>query len=304
MNAAQYKSDLIDLLENSVKGFNKSTSLIEKNIFSKMMKYVNQIEVSADGRIIANDANIKKMMDLNAELNRTIKSNIYFDAVKKYLDAFDTVFALQNKYFAFINSDFSPSEKLRAWRLLAIQQAQSKLVEYMPVVYGDKIKNILITNTTVGASYSDMVDEMRNYIIGSGETGSVGKLQNMAETVVTDALNQFSSSYSELATNDLNLEWYEYVGSLQDNSRVFCQAMVKKRYVHKSELGDIVKGKFPEFKKLGGTIYAKTGLPQGMIDGTNSSNLITRRGGHKCGHQFVPVATIAVPAHIRSKISQ
>jgi hypothetical protein len=39
-----------------------------------------------------------------------------------------------------------------------------------------------------------------------------------------------------------------------------------------------------------------------MIDGTNSSNFIIRRGGYNCGHQLVPVAEEAVPLEIRSKI--
>jgi hypothetical protein len=51
-------------------------------------------------------------------------------------------------------------------------------------------------------------------------------------------------------------------------------------------------------------IYAKTGLPLGMKDGTTPENFIVHRGGWNCGHQLVPVSEAAVPEDVRKKIEE
>lgn len=84
-----------------------------------------------------------------------------------------------------------------------------------------------------------------------------------------------------------------------DTSRDFCKACVKKKYIHRSEFTSIVKGEFKEFKDIDGKISQRTKLPYGMIDGTNSTNFMVRRGGYSCNHKLIPVAKEVVPKEIR-----
>jgi GNAT superfamily N-acetyltransferase len=69
--------------------------------------------------------------------------------------------------------------------------------------------------------------------------------------------------------------------------------------VHKSEIPTILLGDIDGHEC---EIYAKTGLPLGMKDGTTPENFIVHRGGWNCGHQLVPVAPEAVPEDVRRKI--
>ncbi len=104
-------------------------------------------------------------------------------------------------------------------------------------------------------------------------------------------------------TDDLGLEWYKYDGSLKDTSRPFCDALIAAKkscmpYIHKSQLEEIVSGNICGEQV---PIYDKTGLPQGMIAGTNASNFRINRGGYNCNHQLYPVSAAVVPKELRDK---
>jgi len=49
-------------------------------------------------------------------------------------------------------------------------------------------------------------------------------------------------------------------------------------------------------------VNQKTGLPSGMIPGTDASNIFIRRGGYNCKHQIRPVNERQVPTDILAKI--
>ena len=82
--------------------------------------------------------------------------------------------------------------------------------------------------------------------------------------------------------------------------------MVKKRYVHKSELQTVIDDNIDGVDICSEDIPCnkKTGLPQGMIKGTNASNITQRRGGWQCGHQFGGIPETLVPENIRKKFEK
>ncbi len=106
------------------------------------------------------------------------------------------------------------------------------------------------------------------------------------------AISQYAGENNKLMTDDLGLEWFEYVGSNIETTREFCEHLTEKRYIHKSEIKTILKGKIDGHQC---EIYEKTGLPKGMIEGTNEQNFQVNCGGWNCRHQLVPVAKEAVP---------
>jgi hypothetical protein len=80
-----------------------------------------------------------------------------------------------------------------------------------------------------------------------------------------------------------------------ETTRCFCDKMTDKNYFHISEVPEVLKG-------LGCDIYKKTGLPYGMIDGTNPENFFIRAGGWNCRHSIHPVAERQVPKNIRDEV--
>ena len=128
-----------------------------------------------------------------------------------------------------------------------------------------------------------------------------GALSKYANTYATTAISQYAGENNKILTYDLGLEWFEYVGSNIETTREFCDHLTEKRYIHKSEIKTILKGEIDGYQC---EIYEKTGLPKGMIEGTNEQNFQVNCGGWNCRHQLVPVAKEAVPLDIRAKFEE
>jgi hypothetical protein len=93
----------------------------------------------------------------------------------------------------------------------------------------------------------------------------------------------FLTQRNKIIGDDLNLEWYMYVGSNLTTTREFCEHLTKKKYVHKSEIPVILTGDIDGHQCK---IDKKTGLPSGLIEDTNPENFIILNGGWNCGHQY------------------
>jgi hypothetical protein len=158
----------------------------------------------------------------------------------------------------------------------------------------DELRNAVLA----GESYSELAKRLQ--AIQTTPTNA-GLLTKHSKTYAHDAINDFMGQRNKIIGEDLRLEWYMYVGSNLITTREFCKHLTKKKYIHESEIPDILAGKIDGHQC---EIYSKTHLPYGMIAGTNTSNFSIYRGGWNCGHQLVPVAPEAVPADVRAKIER
>ena len=152
---------------------------------------------------------------------------------------------------------------------------------------------------TSKAKFSDLTRELHEHLTTT--ENKQGALSKYANTYATTSMSQYVGENNRLLTNDLGLEWFEYVGSNIETTREFCDHLTEKRYVHKSEIKTILKGEIDGYQC---EIYEKTGLPKGMIEGTNEQNFQVNCGGWNCRHQLVPVAKEAVPKELRDKIKE
>ena len=149
------------------------------------------------------------------------------------------------------------------------------------------ILNMLQSSVDTGANIDDLLDELKIYITGGDE--GVGALKKYVTQVSNDSLTQFNANYSEAITSDLGFEWYKYTGTVITNTRSFCRDFVQG-YYHRSEVELMGIGKNP----LNGNNLTQKQL-NGRIQGTNASNIFTRRGGWQCRHYFSPLSTRQVP---------
>lgn len=152
---------------------------------------------------------------------------------------------------------------------------------------------------TSNAKFSDLTRELHEHLTTT--ENKQGALSKYANTYATTSMSQYVGENNRLLTNDLGLEWFEYVGSNIETTREFCEHLTEKRYIHKSEIKTILKGEIDGYQC---EIYEKTGLPKGMIEGTNEQNFQVNCGGWNCRHQLVPVAKEAVPLEIRAKFEK
>lgn len=295
-NLNKIVEDLLKTIGDATDGFNASIDPIQRNIYSDIEVLVKDLDLN--GNRLANTVkNIKSIGALKKKIERIILSKEYIDSVKSYIKVFNQVSDLQDTYFRSLSTTEGPTKLLQAIREQSIEQAVNSLTESgISANVTQGIQDILKRNITSGGNYSDLLKQMRNFIL-TNETGA-GALERYTKQITTDSLNQFSAQYSQTLTADLGFEWYMYVGSNKATTREFCELLTKKKYIHKSELPDIING-YIDGKKV--AINPKTKLWYGAVSGTNVSNFPINRGGHGCDHQFLAVSSEVVPKILRSK---
>lgn len=300
MTGAEIIDSLLSTIQNAVDGFQGAIPGIQKDTYDDIVRLVKDLDLKS-GRLTATVKNVKAIGQLKVDLEKVILSDPYIQHVQEFLKAFEAVTGLQAQYFKTVTDEFTPPKVLAEVKTQAIDATIDGLTEagiHASVI--DGAMEILRTNVTGGGGFSELMDQMRDFIIGTKQVS--GAMLRYTQQLTTDALNQYSAQYNQVVTNDLGLEWFRYVGSLIKTSRPFCKALVDKKYVHQSELEKVVHGDFPEFKEKGGRL-GKSGLPAGMIPGTNKSNFPIYRGGYNCGHQLIPISAAAVPESVKIKIS-
>lgn len=299
MSLESKQSDLIIEIESAIKGFNKGIPGIQQQIYKDILNALKELDVKG-GTIQNNARNINLIRGLQKKIEKAVLSDRYVKDVKEFIKSFTTVSKIQNDYFKLIEKGWKPFDALQEVKLLSIESTTRSLTEsgINANVIG-KIEDMLLTNITSAVKYADLVDQMRQFILGSPKVD--GALLKYAKTITIDSINNYSAQYNKMVADDLGLEWFMYTGSNIRTTRCFCLAMTKKKYIHVSELSKIVKGDFPEFQELECDINPKTGLPSGMKQETTQNNITTLRGGWQCGHQMPAVSAAVIPENIRAK---
>ena len=162
----------------------------------------------------------------------------------------------------------------------------------------NELQKILISNVTTGGSYAELIDSLRTTLVTDADGN--GLVAKNSRLYVENALSQFAGQGNKLIADELNSEWFQYVGNNRTTTREFCEHLTKKEWIHKSEIPTLLTGMIDGHQC---EIYEKYGLPKGMIEGTNPDNFIVNKGGWNCNHQLFPVVNKnKVPLILRQAI--
>lgn len=293
-----YIKKILATIDDAIAGFQNDIPSIQKKLLDELQPLLKELEIK-DGKLLNNVKNLKLIGDVKNRLEKIILTGQYKDAVNTFIQSFDQVSSLQQNYFAQFNQKYTPKKTLPLIKQLTIESTINNLVgRGMLENIIEPIRVILMDNITSGGSYAKFQDQLRTAILN--DSTSDGSMVRYTKQITTDAINQYSAQYHETIAQDLQFNWGTYLGTNLTTSREFCLLLTKKEWVHKSELPEIIKGYIDGHKcKLSKT----SGLPLGMIAGTNADNFKVVRGGYNCGHHFFWVPDSSVPDHIRSKFS-
>ncbi len=290
-------NDITVQIEQSINGFDEATPAIQKRIYNKIQLLLKDLVIK-DGKLVNSVNNIKSISRLKNEIHNIVLDDRYINSVTEFTKGFEAVSTLQYGYFKALEKDFTPVKVLDAIKNDAVKATVESLTEAgISANVTEPVMNILRTNITTGGSFSELSEQLRKFILTDEE--NLGALQRYTKQITTDALNQYSATYNHVVAEDLGLEWYQYVGSNLTTTREFCKYLTQKRWVHKSELNDIIKGHIDNHNVK---INSKTGVWYGGIPGTNATNLPVNRGGYNCGHQLYPTSDVLVPDDVKRKI--
>lgn len=297
MAADKTIQQLIQTMEDAVSSFQKSIPDIQQGLVDSLVTQLKDLQVQ-DGKILNSVQNLKLILNLKNKIENLIISEGYKDSVKQFIDAFNIVESLQLQYFSTFNQKFKPNKTLPIIKQMAVDATVNDLLgQGLQSNIVDAVTDIIKQNATSGGSYASLSDQLSKAIKGTQQTD--GMLESYTKTITTDAINQYSAQYHEAIAADLSLNWGRYVGSNITTTREFCLYLTQKGWVHKSELPTIVHGDIDGHQCK---LSKSTGLPLGMIPGTNADNFKIRRGGYNCGHQFFWVPNAAVPEDVKARI--
>jgi len=291
-------NDIVKQLNEATDNFNSVVDEAQKRMLKEVINLTKELK-TLNGRILPTIENLKLISQIKAKLNKAVVNKDYKNGVRDLLNSFTDIQNSQLIYFSNISNTETDVKKYDLIKEIAVDNTVSQLTESgIDANVTSKLKDILTRSVTTGAQYSDLLAEMQQFLTDT-ET-SAGALSKYAKTYTNTALNQFAGQNNKLITEDSGAEWFRYVGSDIATTREWCDKMTDKDYVHVSEFPELLQGHIDGYKC---EIYDKTGLPKGMIDGTNTDNLTVNCGGWNCRHHFYPVLTLTVPKNIRDRFS-
>lgn len=298
-------SDILKKIDGSIEKMNKGIPSIQRGIYDSLLEDLAKLDLN-NGQIKTTVKNLSLINSIKNKLNRIILTDDYIADVKAFAKSFNEITVLQNEYWKGIEKTFKPKPLLKAIREQAISDTVQKLTDAgIGANIAEPISDILRTNITTGGSYKALTAQLRENLVN---TQTPGTLEKYIGQITTDSVNQYSGQYTQIVSNDLGYEFFKYDNTDILSTRPWCDAMTDQPYFHISQLPKLIRAEGLTYlnKKTGKReavpIYEKTGLPQGMIPGTDASNIFVRRGGYNCQHQIRPVNERQVPKDILEKI--
>lgn len=305
---AQQLEDIIEIINKAVGSFSGSLPAIQEATLESLMEDVKDLDVK-NGNIASTVKNIRLLAKINSKLQKVIITPEYKSQVKDLLGTLTEITKLQNEYFKEQEVKQTAKKLNQILKEQTIDDTVEKLVGAgIGTNVAGKLTEILRSNITTGASYKSLTKQLKESLT---DTETPGLLNRYVKQVVVDSVNQYSANHLQTLSADLGYKWYSYQGHDIETTRPFCNWMTDKRYFHIAEIPymlqgeDVVKGetvqvwnaKKEEYEYV--SINRKTGLPNGMIAGTDAVNFFVRRGGYNCGHQIFPVAESQVPQDVK-----
>lgn len=297
-------NDILSAIQDAIDNFNSDIPSAQRAMYQEISAQLKRLDTSGD-TIKATVANLKIVNSIKQKMLRLILTDKYIASVKEFADQFNVVTTLQNEYWKTIEQTFKPGPVLAEIKAQSIDDAVNSLTESgIGANISDVLTELIKTNVTSGGSYKALQNQLLETLTDTNRSSEL--LTRYSKQITTDTIQQYNATYTHIVSGDIGFEWYAYQGTDIATTRPFCDAMTDRRYFHISEVPDLLEAKDLYYTKDGKRtkvpIYAKTGLPQGMIEGTNPENFFIRRGGYNCGHQIRPVSEQRVPLDIRDRV--
>lgn len=264
----------------------KAVTSAQKKLFEEIQTTLSKLELDSEGMILQTNNNRKILQKADRVFDKAMKSSGYYESLNQYTGAVTALTDANAKYFSFILDTFTPD----AYYLKSLQKSSVETIvnllanDGLEVQLKQPLMQILNQNVNSGASLSDMLRQVREFIQGSPD--AEGKLLRYSKQISSDALFNFSRAMQESVSQNAGMGYYQYLGGIRDTTRPFCAARANK-FFSKQEV----------------EAWAKLGNWSGRRQGTTSSTIFIYCGGYSCGHQLIPVSESIVPKSVLERNS-
>ena len=292
-------SKIEKILNDAPDKFNSKLPAIERKILNEILLLLKELDVK-DGRIVSNIANLKRVNTIKRKLEKVVVNKEYLKDLKEYIHSFVHSANAIELYFKSADETWKTNTYFTAIRDTAVDNALQSLTRAgIDVNVSEPIRRMLMTAVTSGQNYDALIESLQKEIVSGND--NVGSLSRYAGTYTETALSLFNGQFLTAINNDFGWKWWRYSGSNIETTREFCLYMTKKKWVHESEFDTVLSGDIDGHQC---EMYERTGLPRGLIEGTDAANFTVNAGGWRCRHKLIPVPDAAVPEDVRKKLEE
>jgi hypothetical protein len=259
--------DLQDKLINDMDG---KLPTIFKDLANQVIEISNEFSFDAKERV----ANLQKLRKLKTQIADAIVNNTAYQvAVKEVLTGFKEIKKLSDSYYSALIDGYSAKSELYKQILESNIQTTTDLLLGAEIRsnFDNAITQVLKENIAGNTNRTNLQNVLREFIKGTPDQRAY--LERYVKQVTNDSVMIFSREYNSVVSDDLNLQFYTYVGTRIDTSRPFCDARA---------------GRF--FKKSEVESWASLGNWQGRMPGTTKTTIFSLAGGFNCRHELYAIS--------------
>lgn len=255
--------------------FNDRAKAYQEELFTYLLSLIDSLE-RKNGFIVINSVNLSLISDIGANLDRALQGQDYLNAVREFLGEFDGQGRIITAYLESEFSGFELSDIAKQSLLVSRTNAANALLgQSLKTPILNPIEQTIIEAINSGAAYTDLVRALRTLSVGDD-----GLLYKYTKQISYDAFAFADRSFTQVAVQDLDIQFYRYQGGIIKDTREFCQER-NGRFFH-----------FEEVESWAGLKW------QGKIKETNQKSIFIYAGGYNCRHSFVPVSEANVPKEV------
>lgn len=285
MTPEELAQSLADLIADVEEQFSTAVLRIQDTLYRRLSVVLKDLKTDSEGYILQTAENRAILRQAEGVFDDVIRNSGYQAAVESVLGTIPDIDALNVAYFETIDKAFQPNRNfIKSLQRQVIRDVNTyALNDGLIVNVKVPLNQILNQNINAGASFTGMLEQLRNFITG-GE--NQGRLLSYSRTFLSTTLFDYSRAYQQAVTKDLGLEFYLYSGGLtkpgkgSSGSRPFCIERADLFFHHK-EIED----------------WAELDW-SGKRQGTTKSSIFMFAGGWNCRHTIIPVSVVIVPQDV------
>ena len=245
-------------------------------IFSQLSKEVIDIvsDLSLDPDKRAN--NLREIIAMKRRIGDAIVGNaLYQESVQSLIEGYKELANLSDDFIGEILDNYSRKQDLYQSILKAnVDITRSNLLGAgIRENFSNAIREVLKANIAGVGDGNQLRKTVAQFIEGT-ETEKPF-LQRYITQVTNDSIMGFNAEYLQTISEDLDIKYYRYSGTIIGDSRPFCVARAGRLF-KKEEIE-----KWPDL-----------GQWQGRMPGTNKQTIFSYRGGYNCRHLIWPASDL------------
>jgi hypothetical protein len=219
---------------------------------------------------------LREMILLKRRIGDALVSNVvYQNSVKSLTDGFKELAKLSDDYMGEVLDNYTRKQDLyEAILKTNVDITRSNLLGAgIKDNFSNAIREVLKANISGVGNQATLRKTLAQFI--EGTEAEKPFLQRYITQVTNDAVMVFNAEYLQTISEDLDVQYYSYSGTIIGDSRPFCIARAGRR-----------------FKKEEVEKWPNLGNWQGRMPGTNKQTIFSYRGGYNCRHQIWPISEL------------